>query len=42
MKWIEYDILDKDTIIICLVDKDINESISNSNFEDFMKIVNQT
>jgi hypothetical protein len=36
LKWIEYEILDKETIILCLVDKDMNESISICNFEEFI------
>ena len=37
LKWIEYEILDKDTIILCLVDKNINESIAINDFEEFSK-----
>jgi hypothetical protein len=36
MKWVEYEILDKNTIILCLVDKDINDSVSLFNFQEFM------
>ena len=39
LKWIEYEILDNNTIMLCLVDKDINESISISDFEEFKKLV---
>lgn len=38
LKWIEYEILDKDTVILCLVDKDINYSVSIQSFEEFKNL----
>ena len=35
MTWVEYSILDKNTVIMCLTDKNINESISINDFEKF-------
>lgn len=37
MKWIEYEYLDSNTIILCLVDKELNESETITNFKDFLK-----
>jgi len=36
MKWIEYEFLDQHSIMVCLVDKPLNESISESNFDTFI------
>jgi hypothetical protein len=38
LKWIEYEILNNETIILCLVDKNLDDSISINNFEDFKKL----
>jgi dTDP-4-amino-4,6-dideoxygalactose transaminase len=38
LKWIEYEILNSDTIIMCLVDKNLDDSISINNFDDFKKL----
>jgi dTDP-4-dehydrorhamnose 3,5-epimerase-like enzyme len=36
MKWIEYEVFSKDTVILCLADKAMNESCSVKNFEKFL------
>jgi dTDP-4-amino-4,6-dideoxygalactose transaminase len=36
MKWIEYEVLSKDTVILCLADKTMNESCSVKIFEKFL------
>jgi dTDP-4-amino-4,6-dideoxygalactose transaminase len=36
MKWIEFEALSEDTVIFCLTDKNINDSISIHNFDDFI------
>ena len=38
LKWLEYEILENNTIILCLVDKNINESVTITNFEDFKNV----
>lgn len=38
MKWIEYEILDNNTIIVCLVDKSMSESNIVNNFDDFINL----
>jgi dTDP-4-amino-4,6-dideoxygalactose transaminase len=35
LKWVEYEILSDNTVILCLVDKDINSSIVINDFEEF-------
>lgn len=39
MKWIEFEILDKDTIIMCLADETYDKSISISDFDVFKNFV---
>jgi dTDP-4-amino-4,6-dideoxygalactose transaminase len=39
LKWIEYEILENNTIMLCLVDKEINESVSVNNFDEFKKLI---
>ena len=36
MKWIEYEILERDTDIVCLVDTEYSDSKSIFNFDDFI------
>lgn len=36
MKWIVFEASDKDTVIFCLTDKNINDSVSIYNFDDFI------
>ncbi len=38
MKWIEFDILESNTVILCLADKCIKESISEHNYEKFINM----
>jgi hypothetical protein len=36
--WVEYTILDINTIILCLTDKSMNESISEKDFNNFIEL----
>jgi mannose-6-phosphate isomerase-like protein (cupin superfamily) len=38
MYWIEFDILDLNTVLLCFTDKSLNDSVSLHNFEEFLQI----
>lgn len=38
MYWIEFDILDLNTVLLCFTDKSLNESVSLHSFEEFLQL----